>query len=154
VDVVMNFFRAMPDVARAAWDFGDGFYGATITALSVALLVGFLLGAVRLRDTHGWLSATFGAMAVTIAMWWGFGILPSAWMYFVDGARDLLEGVVIPEALPGLDNFYAVFRDSVVMGMMFLGIGILVLIALQVQKRYPRSLVEGEERRPQSGGYK
>jgi high-affinity Fe2+/Pb2+ permease len=154
VSVVIDFFRAMPEVMRAAWDFGEGFYGATVTVGSLVLLVLFCMLAFRLRDEHSWLSATFGAMATTIGMWWGFGILPSAWMYFLDGARDLLEGVVIPEALPGMDNFYAVFRDSVVMGMMFVGVGVLVLVALRVQKRFPRSLAEGEESRPQSGGYK
>jgi hypothetical protein len=30
----------------------------------------------------------------------------------------------------------------------------LVLVALAVQRRYPRALAEGEEARPQSGGHK
>lgn len=152
--MVGEAFRALPEVGRALWDFADGFTGLLVTIASIVLLVVFTVGAVRLRAGHGWLSATMGSMAVTIAMWWGFGIIPSAWMYFLDGARDIMEGVLLPEALPGVDNAFVVIRDSVVMGMMFVGIGILVVVALKVQKRYPQALAEGEEARPASGGYR
>jgi hypothetical protein len=149
-----EFFGGLGEAGRALWSFADGFTGVVITGVSVVLLVAFIVAAVLLRDGHGWLSATMGAMAVTIAMWWGFGIIPSAWMYYMDGVRDILSGTVLPESVPGADNFFEVFRDSVVMGMMFIGIGILVIVALKVQKRYPRALGDGEEARPASGGYR
>lgn len=154
MDVVGDFFRALPDIGRALWEFADGFYGVVVTIASLLLVAVFLFLAKVLRDEHGWISATFGTLAVTVGMFWGFGVIPSAWVYFVDGSRESIEGVVIPSALPGMDNFYVVFRDLVVLGMTGIAMGALVVTALVLQKRYPQSLAEGEEARPQSGGYK
>jgi hypothetical protein len=154
VDWLGEFFRAIPEVASAFWSFADGFYGVAITIGSIVLAAVLLLGASVLRLTHGWLSAILGAMAATVGMFWVFGVIPSAWVYFADGSRDLLEGTIIPSALPGFDNFYVVFRDSVVMGMFGIGLVGLAVLALVIQKRLPRALAEGEERGPTSGGYR
>jgi hypothetical protein len=91
VDWLGEFFRALPGVVRALWQFGDGFYGVAIMLGSLALIAAFTFVAIRLREIRGWLSSVFAVMAITIGMWWGFGILPSAWVYFADGERDLLE---------------------------------------------------------------
>jgi hypothetical protein len=120
----------------------------------VVLTVGFLFLAKVCYGTRQWLSATFGMMAGTIAMWWFFGIIPSAWVYFADGNQPLMEGVLIPSALPGADNFYQVFRDMVVIGETTVAVIGLAVVASWVQKRYPRTLAEGEEKAPASGGYK
>jgi hypothetical protein len=154
VNWVGEFFRALPDVAVAFWEFGDGFRGLIELLVSAGLAALFLFAAVRLRPTQGWLSAIFGAMSATIAMWWAFGILPSAWVYFVDGEQELLEGTVIPSALPGMENFYEVFRDSVVIAETAVAVIAFAVVAAAVQKRYPRELAEGEEAAPKSGGYK
>lgn len=156
MDRVGEFFRTLPEVGSQLWKFSnDGGVNAIAVTIGTFLFLGLLLaGAKALRDEHGWLSAMFGAMAATIAMYWGFGVIPSAWVYFVDGSKDVLAGQVIPEALPLMDNFYQVFRDSVVMVMTGVGIVGLAAVAGQIQRRYPRSLAEGEEARPQSGGYK
>ena len=154
-----EFFGALPDVARALWVFGRGWAGVAISAGSVLLVAALLFGAKTLRDTHGWVAAILGMMAATVAAWWAFGILPSAWIYFLDGQRDLMEGVVIPEAL-GFGgrvvaaNFYQVFRDSIVMVETTVAMIAFAVLAVAVQKRYPRALADGEEARPQSGGYK
>lgn len=160
-----EFFRALPDAVRALWGFGDptgngnGFVGLLITGGSVVLLAAFLGLAYRLRADYGWVSGLFGGMATLLALWWLMGILPSAWVYFVDSQRTLLEGRIIPGAitLGQLDvasNFYQVFRDSVVMlenTVVFIG---LVVVGYAIQRRFPRGLGEGEERGPTSGGYK
>jgi hypothetical protein len=159
VEVVGDFFRALPEVGRMLWGFIGGLMGVAIIVGSVVLTAGLAFLAKLLRDTHGWLSAIFGMMAATIAAWWAFGIIPSAWIYFADEAQDLLQGVVIPQAL-GIGpyimaaNFYEVFRDSVVMIETFVAMALFTVIALRIQARFPRALAEGEEARPQSGGYK
>jgi hypothetical protein len=66
----------------------------------------------------------------------------------------MLEGTIIPSSLPGMENFYEVFRDSVVMGETAIAIVAFGVIATAIQKRYPRELAEGEEAAPKSGGYK
>lgn len=154
MDWLGDFFRALPEVMRALWAFGDGFYGLGVMLGYAGLALGCVFLAFKLRPTRGWLSSIFGVMAVTIGMFWGFGILPSAWVYFADGQRELLEGTVIPAALPGAENFYQVFRDSVVMGLTVLGVVAFCMASLAIQRRFPRALVEGEEAGPKTGGYK
>ena len=159
MDWVGEFFSTLPDVARELWVFMRGWAGVLIIIGSGAMMIGFALVAMKLRDTYGWLAAIFGMMSATIAAWWAFGIIPSAWIYFADGQRDLMENTVIPGTLGTprfmiATNFYQVFRDLVVVMETQLAMVAFAIIALQIQKRFPRALAEGEEARPQSGGYK
>lgn len=159
MDWVGDFFGAIPDVLVALWEFGDAWTGVAVTVGSIVLLALFAFGALRLRDSLGWVSAILGAMAAFIGSLWLFGILPSAWIYFVDGERPLLENTIIPgEIVVGeLDvatNFYEVFRDTIVVTETFVAMGALAFLALWIQKRWPRGLVEGEEKSPSTGGYK
>lgn len=149
-----DFFTALPDAGRALWEFGEGFQGVGIFLGSAALAVVFILAAVRLRPRQGWLSSIFAVMGGTVVAWWAFGIVPSAWVYFMDGERELLEGRVIPAALPGMDNFYEVFRDVVVAAETGVAIVAFGVLATYIQKRFPRALAEGEEAQPKTGGYK
>lgn len=154
MDWLGDFFRTIPQAAQEFWSFADGFAGLAVLLgyLVLALVCVFL--AFKLRPTRGWLSSIFGAMAITIAFFWGFGIVPSAWVYFADGAQEILEGNVIPAALPGAENFYQVFRDTIVVVLTALGITGFCLAALAIQRRFPRGLAEGEEAGPKTGGYK
>ncbi|HWH33246.1 MAG TPA: hypothetical protein VNU01_11310 [Egibacteraceae bacterium] len=157
MDWLSEMFRTLPEVGSQFWDFlnDGGVNGVAVTVASVILTAGLLFAAKALRAEHGWLSALFGSMAATIAMFWVFGVIPSAWVYFIDGSRDVLEDKVIPtSAGPQLQNLYQVIRDSVVMGMTGVGIVGLAAVCARIQKEYPRALAEGEEARPQSGGYK
>ena len=156
---VGEFFSTLPKVGVALWEFMRGWAGVAVIIGSGAMMIGFGLAALKLRDTFGWLSAIFGMMSATVAAWWAFGIIPSAWIYFADGQRDLMENTIIPETF-GIGrfqiaaNFYTVFRDMVVMGETTIAMVVFAVLALQIQKRFPRALAEGEEARPQSGGYK
>jgi FlaA1/EpsC-like NDP-sugar epimerase len=154
-----DFFAAIPAVLVALWNFADGWLGVGVTVGSVVIIAVALAVAQRTRDDHGWISAVFGTIAATVASFWLFGILPSAWIYFADGSRDLLADTVIPsEIVLGevtvMSNFYQVFRDSIVMAETTVAMVAMVVLALMVQKRYPRGLAEGEEKGPSSGGYK
>jgi hypothetical protein len=159
VEWVGEFFSTLPQVGSALWAFMRGWVGVAIIIGSGAMMIGFGLAAVILRDKFGWLSAIFGMMSATVAAWWAFGIIPSAWIYFADGQRDLMENTVIPGTLGTprfmiATNFYQVFRDLVVIMETQIAMVVFAIIALQIQKRFPRALAEGEEARPQSGGYK
>lgn len=159
MDWVGEFFQTLPLVAKALWQFMRGWVGVAIIMGSGAMMIGFALVAMKLRDTFGWLSSIFGMMSATVAAWWAFGIIPSAWIYFADGQRDLMENTIIPETFGTprfmiATNFYQVFRDSVVMIETQIAMVAFAIIALRIQKRFPRALAEGEEARPQSGGYK
>lgn len=159
MDWIGEFVRTLPSVLNALWSFGRGWAGVGVTVGSVVLIALSLAAAHRLRERYGWISALCGSMAATIAAWWAFGILPSAWVYFADGQQDLMADQVIPSQIGIGDwviasNFYQVARDSVVIVETLVAMVIFAVLALRVQKRYPRSLAEGEENRPQSGGYK
>lgn len=154
MDVIREFFGAIPGALTLFWEFIEGFYGIAILLGSVALGAGLAFGALRLRDRSGWLSAILGTMAATVALWWVFGVVPSAWVYYFNEAQDVVGGAIVPNALPGFANFYFVFRDAVVLALTGLGLALVVVASLWLQKRYPRALAEGEEARPQAGGYK
>jgi hypothetical protein len=149
----------MAEALLALWGFGGGFVGLVLMGGSTVLVALFCLLAYRLRETQGWTSALFGAMAVLLSLWWLIGIIPSAWVYFVDSEKELLADRIIPSAivigrLEIASNFYNVFRDSIVMveGAIALGIGVVVMLV--VQRRFPKGTAEGEERGPTTGGYK
>lgn len=160
--MITEFFSTIPDMIRELWTFGRGWSGLAVTVGSIVLTAVLLAGAQRTRDEHGWVAATLGGMAAMITTLWAFGILPSAWIYFLDGAKDTLTDQVIPSkiTLPWnsdwviFGNFYEVFRDSVVMIETIVAMAGFAAVALWVQKRYPRTLADGEEARPQAGGYK
>lgn len=159
MDVIGEFFRAVPDAFVAWWEFSDGFFGIAILVGSVVLTALFAGLAYQLRERYGWLSGLFGSMAVLLALWWLMGIVPSAWVYFVDSQQEILADRIIPTAITigGLDvasNFYNLFRDSVVMLINTVVIVGVFWFALVFQKRFPKSLAEGEERGPTTGGYK
>ena len=156
---VGEFFSTLPQVGSALWAFMRGWVGVAIIVGSGAMMIGFGLIAVLLRDKFGWLAAIFGMMSATVAAWWAFGIIPSAWIYFADGQKDLMIDRVIPGTLGTprfmiATNFYQVFRDLVVVMETQIAMVAFAVIALQIQKRFPKALAEGEEARPQSGGYK
>ena len=159
METLSEFFRTLDDVFKALWTFGRGWSGVLISGGSVVLFGALSFGAMKLRETHGWVAAILGMMGATVAAWWAFGILPSAWIYFADGQRDLMENQVIPGTLAFGDfvvatNFYDVFRDLVTVTLNGIALVGFTIAALWVQKKFPRSLAEGEEPRPQSGGYK
>lgn len=159
MDWIGEFFRAIPQVIAALWEFGEGWRSVGVTIGSVVLLVAFGLLALRTRDTLGWVSAIFGTMAAFIGAFWVFGIIPSAWIYFADGYRPLLEDTVIPGAIVIGDlevatNFYNLFRDTIVVIETAVAMAAMTFLAIWVQKRWPRGLVEGEEKAPSTGGYK
>jgi hypothetical protein len=154
-----EFFATLPDAMVALWEFGDGFIGVALMVASLVLLALFCLLAYRLRETQGWLSALFGAMAALLSSWWLLGILPSAWVYFADSQSELLADQIIPSqiivgSLEVATNFYNVFRDSIVLVQGAIVVVGYFALALILQKRFPGGLAEGEERGPTTGGYK
>lgn len=147
-------FTVIPDIFAALWEFGRGWAGVAVTLGSIVLVAAFCGAGFVLRPKAPWLATIFGMMAAAVTMWWAFGVLPSAWVYFSGNETTLLSGTVIPTALPLLDNFYIVFRDVVVALETAVAIVAFAVVSLWVQKRYPVSLADGEDARPQSGGYK
>lgn len=154
-----EFFASLPDVLGALWEFGGGLTGVILMVGSIVLIALFCLLALRLRERQGWLSALFGVMAALLSSWWLLGIIPSAWVYFVDSQSEMLADQMIPSQivigrLEIATNFYNVFRDTIVLvegGIVVVGYFVLAML---IQRRFSGGLAEGEERGPTTGGYK
>jgi hypothetical protein len=171
---VLEWFRefgaAAPDALRALYYFGDpagmgrGWVGAAIMLLWIGPLM--VLPLFLAKRTHGereWFSAAMGVMGAGAVLWWIHGVLPHAWIQFVEANENILAGTIIPETA-GIDisedyrlefasNLYGVIADSVVAVLMIAGIVLTLWGFLRVQKQYPRSLAAGEVK-PEAGGYK
>jgi hypothetical protein len=165
-----EFFGALPDVARAIYQFGDpGDLGRGWIGAAVMLLWLGPLGVVPLyiaKLTYGkreWVSATMGVMGASSLLWWLHGVLPHAWIQFTESNQPLLEGTIIPASV-GVDvsedyrldiasNLYSVITESVLAGLMIGGIVVTLWAALRMQRSLPKTLA-GNETKPEAGGYK
>ncbi len=163
-----EFFSALPDALRALYEFGDpsgvgqGWWGVVIALIwGIGLTAVPLLIAKWTYGTHEWVSATMGVIAALAIAWWVYGILPSAWIYFVDSNKEILQDRIIPTSLaPNIGsmeldiatNLYQVIRDLVVVIEHLIALAATLWAAIAIQKRFPRTLASGEER-PESGGY-
>jgi hypothetical protein len=168
-----EFFSAIPDALVALYQFGDpsgrgnGWWGIVILLIWGVLLTAVpLLIAKRTYGTHEWVSATMGVVAGLSIFWWVYGILPSAWIYYLDSSKEILAGPIIP-ATVGItfgegdgayrfdiaSNFYNVVRDLVVVIEHLVAFVLTFWAALKIQQKYPKTLVPGETK-PEAGGYK
>lgn len=175
-----DFFGALPEAGLALWEFGDpdslgrGWWGILIVLIWGIFLIGIpLLVADRTAGKRQWVAASMGALGGLSVLWWLFGVLPSAWIYYLDSTKEILEGTIIPASVGytlqdsflwfpagyriGIDtftnNFYLVVRDSVVVIEHVLAFVLLFRAAKWVQDRHPRGLAEGEVK-PDAGGYR
>jgi hypothetical protein len=100
-----EFFATLPEALHALWLFGDpegrgrGWFGVFVLVLWAIPLTALPLYIAKI--TYGkreWVSATMGVMGATSILWWVFGIIPSAWMFFTSGEVDILEHAIIPSS--------------------------------------------------------
>ncbi len=168
-----EFFGALPDALRGLYEFGDpsglgeGWWGIVILVIWGVFLTALPLAiAKKTYGEHEWVSATMGVIAGLSIFWWVYGILPSAWIYYLDSNQEILEGAIIP-ASAGLtfgsgddayrldiaSNLYQVIRDTVVVLQHLVAFVITFWAAIKIQKKYPRTLAPGETK-PEAGGYK
>jgi hypothetical protein len=168
-----EFFGTLPEAGRALWQFGDpsglgrGWWGIVILLIWGILLTAIpLVVAKRTYGVHEWVSATMGVIAGLSIFWWVYGILPSAWIYYLDSNQEVLAGPIIP-ATAGLtfgsgddayrldiaSNLYGVIRDVVVVVQHLVAFVITFWAAIKIQQKYPRTLAPGEVK-PEAGGYK
>jgi hypothetical protein len=170
VEWFREFGAAAPDALRALYQFGDpaglgrGWVGAAIMLLWLGPLMALPLYLAKI--TYGrreWVSATMGIMGASTFLWWLHGVLPHAWIQFVEANENILAGTILPESAGftvGEDyrvdiatNLYGVIADSVVAILMIGGIVLSLWLFARVQKQYPKTLAAGETK-PEAGGYK
>lgn len=164
-----DFFSTLPEALRALYQFGDpagrgnGWWGIVILLIWGILLIGVPIAiAKRTYGKHEWVSATMGVVAGLAVFWWVYGILPSAWIYYLDSSQEILEHNIIPGSMGFsvgdyrvdiASDLYLVIRDSVVVIQHLIAFVITFWAALKIQQRLPKTLVPGETK-PEAGGYK
>jgi hypothetical protein len=162
--------QALPEVARALYNFGDpqnlgrGWVGGAIMLLWFGPLTALpLYIAKRVHGTHEWISSTMGVMAATSALWWVHGVFPHAWIQFTESNRNILVDRVIPSSagitvggtrIDIASNLYSVITEGIVGGLMVGGIVLTIVVFLRVQRMLPAKTLAPGETKPESGGYK
>jgi hypothetical protein len=165
VNWITEFFRAIPEALRALYFHGDpagagqGWWGFVILAIWGIFFIAIPIAlAKRFAGEREWLTATMGSIAGLAILWWIFGIIPSAWVYYADANQAILGDRIIPTeftpfGIPVATNFYEVIRDTIVVVWHLVALAAVVWAALAVQKRFPRTLAPGEDKRD-PGGYR
>ncbi len=169
-----DFFAALPDALKGLYEFGDpsgignGWWGFVILFIwGVPLCAIPLYLAKQWHGKHEWASATMGVVAGLSVMWWAYGILPSAWIYFMDSNSEVLKGAIFP-ASAGLtfgsgdeayridiaSNLFTVIRDIVVVLEHLVAFILTFWLAIRIQKQLPAKTLAAGEVKPDGGGYK
>lgn len=164
-----DFFGALDDALKGLYQFGDpagtgdGWWGFVILFIWGVFLIALPLHlAKRWYGKREWASAIMGVIAGLALMWWAYGILPSAWIYYMDSNKEVLSGAIIPNSA-GLtfgdyridiaSNLFDVIRDLVVVIEHLVAFILTFWAALRLQAKLPKTLVPGEVK-PEGGGYK
>ncbi len=168
---VIEFF---PDALKGLYQFGDpsgignGWWGFIILFIWGVFLTAIPLYLAKLwHGKREWASATMGVIAGLSLMWWAYGILPSAWIYFMDSNKEVLSGNIIPNSagitfgtgddayrIDIASNLFDVIRDLVVVIQHLVAFVLTFWLALRIQKELPAKTLAPGEVKPDSGGYK
>jgi hypothetical protein len=93
-------------------------------------------------------------LGLTAALFVTMAVVPSWWLYFADGTLKWTKNVTLPLGIRKLVLPQKAIRDVIV--LVWYGL-VLVAAGLAVRaynRRHPRALPSGEEKREATGGYK
>jgi hypothetical protein len=110
---------------------------------------------VRPKDEgERWVALTLVMMGIWVAMFVTMAVIPSFWLYFADGTLKWTGKFEVPLGVRTLTLPMQAVRDVVVVvwyGLVLTAGGLAVRM---YNKRNPRVLPSGEEKREVTGGYK
>ena len=110
---------------------------------------------VRPRDEgEHWVKLVLVTMAIWVLMFVTMAVIPSFWLYFADGTLKWTGKFTVPYGLGELVLPMQMVRDVIVVlwyGIALAGFGLAIRA---YNKRNPRTLPAGEEKREATGGYK
>ena len=110
---------------------------------------------VRPKDEgERWVRLTLVTMGLWALLFVTMAVIPSYWLYFADGTLKMTGRLTIPYGFGELDLPQQAIRDVIVVvwyGVALAGFGLAIRA---YNKRNPRTLPTGEEKREATGGYK
>jgi hypothetical protein len=110
---------------------------------------------VRPRDEgERWVRLVLVTMGIWIAMFVTMAVIPSFWLYFADGTLKWTGKFSVPYGLGKLVLPMQAVRDVIVVawyGVALAGFGLAIRT---YNRRHPKTLPPGEEKREATGGYK
>jgi hypothetical protein len=110
---------------------------------------------VRPKDEgERWVKLTLITMGLWAALFVTMAVIPSYFLYFADGTLKWTGRLTIPYGLGELDLPQQALRDVIVVVWYGLALGLFGLGVHLYNKRNPKTLPSGEEKREATGGYK
>ena len=110
---------------------------------------------VRPKDEgEHWVKLVLVTMAIWLALFVTMAVIPSFWLYFADGTLKWTGKFTVPYGLGELVLPMQMLRDVIVVlwyGLALTAFGVGVYL---YNKRNPKTLPSGEEKREATGGYK
>ena len=110
---------------------------------------------VRPKDEgERWIKLTLVTMGIFVALFITMAVIPSYWLYFADGTLKWTGRISIPYGLGEFDLPQQAIRDIIVVIWYGLALGAFGVGVHLYNKRNPKTLPSGEEKREATGGYK
>jgi hypothetical protein len=101
-----------------------------------------------------WVKLVLITMGIWVALFVTMAVIPSYWLYFADGTLKWTGRFTVPYGFGELDLPMQAVRDMVVVVWYGVALGAFGLGILMYNKRNPKTLPSGEEKREATGGYK
>jgi hypothetical protein len=109
----------------------------------------------RPKDEGGrWVSLTLVTMGIWIALFITMAVIPSYWLYFADGTLKWTGKLEVPLGFRTLSLPMQAVRDVVVLVWYTVALVAAGLAIRVYNRRNPKVLPAGEEKREVTGGYK
>jgi hypothetical protein len=115
-------------------------------------------GGVSLRrpkdEGERWVKLTLVTMGLWVLLFVTMAVIPSFWLYFAEGTLKWTGTFTVPYGLGELELPMQAVRDVVVLVWYGIALGAFGVGILVYNRRNPKTLPPGEEKREATGGYK
>jgi hypothetical protein len=109
----------------------------------------------RPRDEgERWVRLVLITLGIWIALFVTMAVIPSFWLYFADGTLKWTGKFTVPYGFGELVLPMQMVRDVIVVLWYGLALGASGLAIRAYNRRHPKTLPSGEEKREATGGYK
>src|SRR5918999_6500291 len=103
---------------------------------------------VRPKDEgERWVKLTLITMGIWVAMFITMAVIPSYWLYFADCTLKMTGRLTVPYGFGELDLPQQAIRDIIVVVWYGVALGAFGLAILMYNRRNPKTLPSGEEKR-------